>query len=156
MLKPLVVVATLAFAAPAYAGQIGNFSTKDEKDPVTDAETFIASTVNVEQQMLAIRCLSGDENLFMIVASQAKEGDPVKVLLRVDQASPIELAGQVLVAKDGFAGFQFGDGTAIKQIAGAKQLAARITVNQVFTTITFPLRESARVVDAVEQACKTR
>lgn len=154
MRKALIVLAALAITVPAQAGQIGNFYTQWEKDPVTDAETLTALTTNAAQEAFIVRCLAGDENMVLVVESGAKVGDPVKLLLRIDQAEPTLLSGQVVFSREGHVGFQFGDAPIIRQIAGAKQAAARFTIGEVIKTAAFPLRESAKVVDAVRQACK--
>jgi hypothetical protein len=145
----------LLLASPAAAGQIGNFSTEASKDPITDAPTLIAMT-SQNNQFFTIRCLAGDQSLMLGLTQDAQKGDSVAVILRIDQSPPQDLETEVMVSKGGMIAFQLGDAALIGQLSGARQVALRTMVADVVKTSIFQLRDSAKVVAAVQEACKPK
>lgn len=157
-MKRIVLVslaAILAFPAWADKRNVGNFSVETNKDPIDDSENVIAMTIQ-GTSVLTIRCLADGQSVLVGFLADASNGDDVDVQFRVDQAPAQHLSESILNTMGRLATFEIADASLVGQLSGAKTVAMRVGVDNATTTMTFQLRDSAKVVAEVQKACTNR
>jgi hypothetical protein len=145
----------LAFPAQADTRTVGSFSVDRSKDPIDDTQNIVAMSVQ-GTNMLIVRCLADGQSLLVGFPAEVSIGDAVDLQFRVDQTPAQHLTATILNTVGRLATFELAEPALVSQLSGAKTVAIRVGVSNSTTTITFALRESAKVVAEVQKACATR
>ena len=153
----MAVMVSAVSSGPLAAQQddrhVGNFLIHSEKDKFSDNSTVIAAVESGDNGLI-LRCLQDTRNVALFVGGEGSNdwsrGDTGKIKVKVDD-KPVQTL-DVGAVNDKVLQVQSSEDL-LDSMRDAREVAMRLTINNVTSDYDFQLQQTAKVVDEVNKGC---
>lgn len=142
-----------ALAAQQDDRHVGSFLIHSEKDKFSDNSTVIAAAESGDNGLI-LRCLQDTRNVALFVGGERSNdwsrGDTGKIKVKIDD-KPVQTLN-VGAVNDKVLQLQDSEDL-LDLMHDAREVAMRLTINDVTSDYDFQLQQTAKVVDEINKGC---